>query len=197
MRPVKLNEAIIENIEMALNLGATVKIASAYAGVPERTFYHWQKIASELYDHLIEVEEAHEAYKEAKKQAKKDKSPPPDPPEKRPSLTKSDKLLLQLLQVITRAKAEGAVAHLNFLYKAAPHNPSVSMWLLEKRYPEAFGARPTQIQHTGAEGGPILTEDLSGLSVAERATRTHQLLMLAAERKQAEAQEQAQADEGE
>ena len=183
MRPPKLTEDIIDEIETALNIGASVEMAVNYAGVMVRTFYNWQKRGRELYAELEAEEALHEAYAEAKRLAKKDETiTVPEKPKKRRTLTKYEKLYLQLFHVIETAKAVGGIQHLDYLRKLAPNNPNVSMWFLEKRYPEVFG-RKERIELTGKDGGPIETDDLTEVPLADRAQRARQLLLLAAQRK--------------
>ena len=198
MRRPKISEESIENIELALTLGADFEIAARYGGISPRTFYNWRDRADVLQAKLEEEEEIYEVYHAAKKQAKKEGIDPPDPPEAKIKLNKYDKLYLQFLQVIGTAGAVGAIAHLNYLYKAAPHNPNISQWILEKRYPSAFGAQPietkTTMEVTGAGGGPIVSEDISNLTDTEKANRVQQLLLLARDR---QTEEEKQKDEEE
>lgn len=54
-------------------------------------------------------------------------------------------------------------------------NWQADAWYLERVYPEEFAKRD-RTEHTGANGGPIVTEDLSGLTPEQRKARIDELI---------------------
>lgn len=176
-RPTKLTEKRKDDIVTALMLGSSLDIAAQYAGITPRTLYLWREKGRIVYERL-QAEEEKELDSLFKKTATQYKNRGSKKKEKVPKkesgdyFTYSDEdIYLQFFQETNEAMAAGAVSHLNYLDKLAPTDPKVSMWLLERRYPEAFAQRPTQIEHSGVGGQPIETKDVSDLTMEERAVK--------------------------
>jgi hypothetical protein len=51
---------------------------------------------------------------------------------------------------IEAAKSEAVEYHLNLLHKAAPDDPKISMWFLERRRPKGFSKPEVQIDMLSA-----------------------------------------------
>lgn len=167
-RPAKLSDETIDNIETALMIGATVRIASLSAGISEDTYYLWQRESRKVMDRLDEELTKQEARNDEIEWAKSRGEEPPEPYKPDFGVTKREAMLVKFFKVIQEAEALGAMEHLNYLRQAAPSNPQISQWILDKRY--GYG-RPTEIIHKGDPDNPVAYKDVSELSPEERAAR--------------------------
>ena len=186
-------------------LGGSLEIAALYAGITDRTVYYWQERGRIVHERLQEEEEKEikslldiaEVRRLNKSRPKDEQEPLPE--RYKPDLTvyKDEELYFQFFRDLQEAKGTGAITHLNHLNNLAPTDPKVSMWILSKRFPESFGERPTQVQHSGPDGGPITTKDVSELSMDERMARIQAIFMNAANRaKTAEGEADDLTDDG-
>ena len=180
-RPTKLTPDTLDNITTALNLGGTHEIAANYVGISIDTFYRWKRFGKAIYEKVQAENELELEIKTEIWQANQEGTEPPEPYKPDYKLSPADARYYSFYNAILEAEAQGAVTHLNFLYKAAPHDPQVSQWLLDKRY--GYG-RESRVEHTGVDGGPIQIEDVSDVSYEERAARIMALLHAAAQRQE-------------
>jgi hypothetical protein len=56
-RPTKRTEALVNKLEYAFSIGATVKEACLYADISRETYYKWTEIDKELSDRLEDLRE--------------------------------------------------------------------------------------------------------------------------------------------
>lgn len=203
-RPTKLTDEVQETITTALTLGASMEIAAIYARITERTLYLWQERGRLAYDRLQEEQRLEDesllAIAEVrlanKKRPKDDQLPIPERYKGDFTIYADEDRYLQFFQALQEAKGLGAINHLNHLNDLAPSDPKVSMWILERRFPEAFGQRPQQVEHSGPGGQPIETKDVSDISMDERIARIQAVLMAAQSRKTAEGEQDDATDDG-
>lgn len=182
-----------------------MEIAAIYARITDRTLYLWQARGQLIYERLQEEQRKEDESLLAIAEARlANKKLPQDEQKPLPERYKGDHTVyadeapyLQFFQALQEAKGLGAINHLNHLNDLASTDPKVSMWILERRFPEAFGQRPTQVQHSGPDGGPIATKDVSELSMDERLARIQAIFMNAQNRaKTAEGEADGIADDG-
>jgi hypothetical protein len=69
----------------------------------------------------------------------------------------------KFFEAVTRARAD-CVKRL--VINSQGDGPSGARWLLERRYPSEFGNR-TKIEHSGPDGGPIATRDVTQMTDEE------------------------------
>jgi len=106
----KLTRAVIEDVAAALSIGATQKIAAAYAGIAERTLYDWRTTGEEEIARL-----------DADANARLD-------PDKA--------LYVQFVQSMTEALASSDVKWLQVLDSAARSSPEWARYMLSIRHDE-------------------------------------------------------------
>lgn len=164
-RPTKLTERVQEDICAALMIGATHEIAAGYAGIAIDTFYYWKREGEKVRERLQKEAKKAEAAEIAGEKYKPNYK-----------TTRRETRLLKFLQAVTEANDSAAITHLNFLHQAAPTDPRISQWILERRFPDGFGPPSRKVEHTGRDRGPIQTEDVSQLSPDERIARVLAIL---------------------
>lgn len=182
-----------------------MEIAALYAGITDRSIYYWQERGRVVHERLQEEEEKEiasllaiaEVRRLNKTRPKNEQEPLPERYKPDMTVYKEEETYLQFFRELQEAKGTGAITHLNHLNNLAPTDPKVSMWILAKRFPDAFGERPSQVQHSGPDGGPIQTKDVSDMPMEERIARLQAILMSAANRAgTAEGEADAESDGG-
>lgn len=147
-RPPRLNQQLIDSISNFVKTGCYFETAAIASGVPKPTFYLWLKLAH--------------AHRAAKEKAETTGEAITETPFQRN--------LLKFLDAIERAASEAELADLITIRTASKDNWQAAAWRLERKHPGKWGRRDTMVnEHTGADGGPIQTEnsDTSGLKPGE------------------------------
>jgi hypothetical protein len=62
---------------------------------------------------------------------------------------------VQFLQAVSQAEAEGALVQLVHINKAATDDWRAAAWILEHRFPHAYGRTVQQLEHSGPGGQEI------------------------------------------
>lgn len=161
-QPPKLTPAVRKQICDAISIGATQKMAAAYAKVSERVFYLWMERGQAEHERLEADPEAEVSPEEFE--------------------------FLQLFQSVRHAKAVSGVTWIDILNQAAVKDPRWAQYLLEKRFPDDFGPSRQVIEHTGPQGGPIQTEDVT------KEDRIARIAMLMAQARERMPKQDAEAD---
>lgn len=114
-RPSKLTKAVRETIVEGIELGMTHKHAAQRARVGYSTMRLWLTLGEAVRERIDNAgEEGVE-------------------------ITLADKRYLDFLAAVEEANAEAMAYHLINLEKHSTNDPKVSMWILERRFPETFG----------------------------------------------------------
>lgn len=184
-RPSRCTNKVIEDLELALMLGATNRIAALSAGISEDTFYKWKREAEAAIWRLDEQQALLDEYETAKQLAEVNGEAPP--PEFKPdfSVSNHERQLLKFIRTIGEAEALGAMQHLQNINNAAPGDPSLSQWMLTNRH--GYGREPQKIIHAGDKDNPVTFSDVSDMSIEERAARVA-LILQAAEKRRSESE---------
>lgn len=158
-RPFILNDTIQAAYFENLEIGMGFEEAAALAGVTYRSVCNWREAGrtiQEKIDALPEGEKLH--------------------------LTADEDRLLQFFLAEPAAIAQSQKFHLVNLENHSQQDPNISKWILERRFPKTFGPSPNRVEHSGPDGRPIESKDVSDMPVEERAARIAYLLQRAAER---------------
>ena len=91
-------------------------------------------------------------------------------------------LYLEFFGAVTKGAADGEMAAAARIHAASQTTWQAAAWLLERRYPDKWGARH-RLEHTGKDGGPVKTEQKTTLTV-EQANEIVRLARQADERSQ-------------
>ncbi len=107
-----LTKKVITDLEKYISQTTSIKIACGCAGIPQSTFFYWQKQAKELEEMDLEPEE----------------------------LSDDEKLLLELLERVDVAKAKSCKPAIDTVMKAIKNgDANQAARLLSRRMPEEFG----------------------------------------------------------
>jgi hypothetical protein len=180
-RHTKLTEAIVAELELAVNGAASYKLAAEHAGISERTFHAWRTRGRTEQDRLEQAEE-HLDRQPAKPRTKKAKA------EKAAAIKAARPLpdeepFLQFLQRIAKANAAAVVRAEAQIAAAAGDDWRAAAWLVERRDP-LYASPKARVQLEGSEtGAPLVsivavdagdpeTRRLAHALLARRAGRT-------------------------
>ena len=119
-RPTKYNEERAAQIEQAIGVGATRKLACLYAGIDIGTLENWEKRYSVFSERL------------------------------------------------KKAEGRASIGWLAKIEKAANEEWQAAAWKLERRYPQDYGRKVTEV--TGAGGKELLPLDLVRKWIADAET---------------------------
>lgn len=136
--PLKLTEMVIVELRNALRTGAYVETAVAHVGIHKDTYYRWMRKGREEREHIDNG--------------------------KRPRKTYG--LYLRLYDAVIKAQADAEVRDLAIISKAAEDHWQAAAWKLERRNPDRWGRRRTEI--SGPDGGPIAVDNWADLVAAAR-----------------------------
>lgn len=145
----------------AIKAGVSFKDAAKAAGISERSFYEYRSIGQEWVP-ALETGDSVPSDLLLFAQFARD-------------LEKADGEAIVSAIAIIKAAARGRAPKIVdgvVLDKGAKPEWMAAAWLAERKNPADY-ARPSRVEHTGKDGGPIKTDrvaDLSKLSVAERRT---------------------------
>lgn len=157
-RPTKLTPETRDRIAQAIQYGATYWMAAQYGGIAYNTFNDWMKRGA------AEIE---------RRQSPRVKEGTPQ--------WEAEQPFLEFHEAIKKAEGAGAVGWLLKIEQAATAgNWQAAAWKLERRYPQDYGRRVTEVQ--GKDGGPVQTEDIS-LTDDQRAAKLAAIISRAQERK--------------
>lgn len=184
-RPPKLNKKVIEDLEIALMLGATIDIASRQAGISDDAYYLWKRQAEEIETRLTAEQEKLEENERVRTIEAELGEDIPDPYEPDFRVTAHEANLLNFIKTMREAEALGAMEHLQNIQRNAPNDPQLSIWILQNRH--GYGHKKTEIVHQGDPNNPIVTKDVSDLSIDERAAKIALIFQAAAKRAESEA----------
>ncbi len=185
-RKPRISKKIIGEIVDARALGSPLRVAAGYAGIGESTLHLWMDEARILLEKLQDDSTREETLAElVRLQKSEDKDERSD---YRVAILK-----LELLERLDQALAYAAISWLQVIDRAASIDPKWASYMLEKNFPEEFG-NVQRTELTGKDGAPVLIEDLSNLSVEERAARVQNLLTLAASRRDGTAEDDPASD---
>lgn len=186
-RPSLCTNKVIDDIETAVMLGATYKIAALSAGIAEATFYLWKREAEATIFRLDEQQALLEEYEEARDRAGVAGETPPEPFVPDFTVTRHEKQLIKFLHTLHEAEAIGAIGHLDNINRHSSNDPSLSQWILMNRH--GYG-KATEIVHKGDKENPVVFQDVSDMSIEDRAARVA-LILQTAERRLAESEKTA------
>lgn len=130
-RRLTLTDTKIKKFCEAREIGASMNLASMYAGVPISTMSLWLQVGREEMERL-----------------QQDDAAVPDP----------DKTMhLKLARQADEADVNAAISWLDVIDKAARMSPDWALRMLRFRFPDDY-REPQRIEHTGADGGVIEIE---------------------------------------
>lgn len=144
-RPSKLTQEALDNITAAISIGAPHYMAARYGGISHRTFQLWYAQGRDIEEELQKDENL--------------------------QLSPKDKEYLQFFHAIEEATASGGIVWLDVINKAAHMDARHAWRLLETHFPDTFKPTIQRMEHTGKDGQPIETKDVSELPNAERIAR--------------------------
>ena len=167
--PVKLSEKVSGLICAGLRVGATLDDAGAVAGVSRPTIYRWVKIGDETLDYLDRQERGvvaaddqrvvsdHElacaGFAEAVREARSSFMLEHADNVVRAAMQSREKKITTT-RTVTDAHGRVLETHTETRVEEIPPDAKASMWLLERRFPKAFGGSG-RLEISGPDGGEI------------------------------------------
>jgi hypothetical protein len=119
-RPTKLTPEVLERVETALRLGAAHNLAAKCGGFSQATWSSWMARARDDYVQGVE-----------------------------PGFGPKQSPYLAFLEAVEKAEGEGAATWLAIIERAAKEGVwQAAAWKLERRYPELYGRRISQVDAT-------------------------------------------------
>lgn len=159
-RPTKLNPQVQEAICESLRTGMTRTGAAGLARITYRTFANWYESGEAI-------------------QALLDEDP-------KAKLTAADRRSFEFFAAVNEAESQAEYDFTAIIYNEAQRDASHAWRWLERRRKQDYNPAPQVVQHSGPDGGPIETRDVS-LSDDERVARLTALLDSARARRDGQA----------
>lgn len=131
-RPSKISNEIKHKIITAIRAGNYIETASAYAGISKNTLYDWLRRG------------------EREKQ-RAEKNP-------RYKIRKSEQPFVDFSDAVEKALAEAEVRDVAIIAKASEEQWQAAAWRLERKFPDRWGRRNLNIEHSGEIGIKIVDD---------------------------------------
>ena len=131
-RPTKLNIDTHNKIISAIRAGNYIETAAAYAGINKSTLYDWLK------------------------RGEREKQRVAQNP--RYNIRKSEKPYVEFSNAVEKALAEAEVRDVAIIAKAAEDQWQAAAWRLERKFPDRWGRRNLNIEHSGEIGIKIVDD---------------------------------------
>ncbi len=122
-RPTKWNEETQAKIVQAIRAGNYIETASAFAGINKSTLYAWLKRGE----------------REKQRVAKNPRN----------RIRKSEQHFVTFSNAVEKALAEAEVRDVAIIGKAAEEQWQAAAWRLERKFPDRWGRRKLELEHTG------------------------------------------------
>ena len=131
-RPTKLNIDTHNKIISAIRAGNYIETAAAYAGINKSTLYDWLK------------------------RGEREKQRVAQNP--RYNIRKSEKPYVEFSNAVEKALAEAEVRDVAIIAKAAEEQWQAAAWRLERKFPDRWGRKRLDIEHSGEIGIKIVDD---------------------------------------
>lgn len=131
-RPTKLNIDTHNKIISAIRAGNYIETAAAYAGIDKSTLYDWLK------------------------RGEREKQRVAQNP--RYNIRKSEKPYVEFSNAVEKALAEAEVRDVAIIAKAAEEQWQAAAWRLERKFPDRWGRKRLDIEHSGEIGIKIVDD---------------------------------------
>ncbi len=152
-----LSNKVIESISEAIESGLVIADQCAVAMISTRSYYSWQLEADEL---VLQSE------KGIKREPFKSKA-------KEKKYKKRKELILHFLHTIKKETAEFKRARLKIIKTKGEETWQASAWLLERRFPEEFGASRLQLKEKYEDESEVETVDFDFEEITEDNHKKH------------------------
>ena len=137
-RPTKLNFDTHNKIISAIRAGNYIETAAAYAGINKSTLYDWLKRGEREKQRVAQ----NPRYK----------------------IRKSEKPYVEFSNAVEKALAEAEVRDVAIIAKAAEEQWQAAAWRLERKFPDRWGRKRLDIEHSGSVA---TTDPFAGLTTEE------------------------------
>lgn len=154
-RPSKLTADIIHKVKTFLPVCMYIETLADSLEIDRQTFYNWY----------------HRGEAEARRLDKTGEE----------TAHEREALYLEFYRAVKKGAADGEMAAAARIHAASHTTWQAAAWLLERRFPDKWGARH-RLEHTGKDGGPVLTEHKTTLTI-EQASEIVRLAQQATEQK--------------
>lgn len=122
-RPTKLTPEVRKNIVDAIQAGNYIETAAAYAGISKPALYDWLK-------------------RGAKEKQRLAKNP-------RARILKEEAIYVDFSNAVEKALATAEVRDVLIIGRAAEEQWQAAAWRLERKFPDRWGRRKLDIEHSG------------------------------------------------
>lgn len=131
-RPTKLNIDTHNKIISVIRAGNYIETAAAYAGIDKSTLYDWLK------------------------RGEREKQRVAQNP--RCNIRKSEKPYVEFSNAVEKALAEAEVRDVAIIDKAAEDQWQAAAWRLERKFPDRWGRKRLDVEHSGEIGIKIVDD---------------------------------------
>ncbi len=131
-RPSKISNEIKHKIITAIRAGNYIETASAYAGISKSTLYDWLR------------------------RGEREKQRAEENP--RYKIRKSEKPYVEFSNAVEKALAEAEVRDVAIIAKASEEQWQAAAWRLERKFPDRWGRKRLDIEHSGEVGIKIIDD---------------------------------------
>ena len=131
-RPTKLNIDTHNKIISAIRAGNYIETAAAYAGIDKSTLYDWLKRGEREKQRVAQ----NPRYK----------------------IRKSEEPYVEFSNAVEKALAEAEVRDVAIIAKAAEEQWQAAAWRLERKFPDRWGRKKLDIEHSGEIGIKIVDD---------------------------------------
>ncbi len=131
-RPSKISYDLIKKITDAIRAGNYIETASAYAGINKSTLYDWLK----------------RGQRERQRVAKNARN----------KVQKKERIYVEFSDAVEKALAEAEMRDVLTITKAASEQWQAAAWRLERKFPDRWGRRRLDIEHSGNIGIKIVDD---------------------------------------
>jgi transposase len=131
-RPIKLKPEVQNKIIVAIKAGNYIETAAAYAGISKNTLYDWLKRGE----------------REKQRVNKNSKA----------KIRKLEADFVEFSDAIEKALAEAEIRDVTIIAKAAEEQWQAAAWRLERKFPDRWGRRKLDIEHSGEIGIKIVDD---------------------------------------
>lgn len=131
-RPSKISNEIKHKIITAIRAGNYIETASAYAGISKSTLYDWLR------------------------RGEREKQRAEENP--RYKIRKSEQPFVDFSDAVEKALAEAEVRDVAIIGKASEEQWQAAAWRLERKFPDRWGRKRLDIEHSGEIGIKIIDD---------------------------------------
>jgi len=131
-RPTKLTIGVQSQIITVIKAGNYIETAAAYAGISKNTLYDWLKRGE----------------REKQRVNKNSKA----------KIRKLEADFVEFSDAIEKALAEAEIRDVTIIAKAAEEQWQAAAWRLERKFPDRWGRRKLDIEHSGEIGIKIVDD---------------------------------------